>query len=178
MMGIVFTELLDHATDELGLRAVESALARVEGEVSGAYTKVGNYSHQELLTLVTALAKEADTTVGALLSSFTHRLFLVFLALPEAKGVSHDTFGLLSALGPVIHSAVRKMYPEGSPPDFECRNEGDVLYLSYRSRRCLAAFARMMVEAAVAHFGEAIDIETTTSSADGGTAEFKLTRRA
>jgi len=68
MKGIVFTEFLQLVEEKFGYEMVDKLLVAANLEHGGAYTAVGTYGHQELITLVSKLS---DETRASSLQSWT-----------------------------------------------------------------------------------------------------------
>lgn len=62
MRGILFTENLDFATQQASEADVKEILAQLNGEISGSYTAVGNYSFAEFSKIHVALSSHLKKT--------------------------------------------------------------------------------------------------------------------
>ena len=54
MLGLVFTEALDFIEEQVGLVGLEEILAKANLPDGAAFTAVGNYDHEQLVTVVLA----------------------------------------------------------------------------------------------------------------------------
>ena len=66
MRGLVFTEFLDFVESAAGAEMVETMLESCDLESGGAYTTVGIYNHDEILTMLTFLNKATGQEVSAM----------------------------------------------------------------------------------------------------------------
>ena len=72
---------------------------------------------------------------------------------------ANDTLALVASIEQVIHSEVRKLYPDAELPTLEATAIGpDGMRLTYRSPRCMADFAEGLIEGAASHFGQPLRI--------------------
>lgn len=159
MKGIVFNLLEQVVLDEHG-EDTWDALLEAAG-VDGAYTAVGNYSHEELAALVKAaseaLAQPADDVVRWFGSKALPLLAQRYPAFFEGH-TSTRTF--LLTLNDVIHPEVRKLFPGSYAPEFDFdASQNDVLALGYNSHRNLCAFGEGLIQGAAEHYGERVDVE-------------------
>ena len=73
---------------------------------------------------------------------------------------------------------VLKLYPDAELPRFDVvRKSEDVLEMTYHSERKLADFAHGLLNSAVQHFKEDIEIEKEEVSSDGSVVRFTLTKK-
>ena len=180
MKGIVFTELLDMVEDRFSADMVDDIIDDANVPSGGAYTAVGTYAHEEMVALVVALSKRSGIAVQDLVKAFGEHLFGVFVrGYPSFfEGVT-DSFDFLAGIEDIIHSEVRKLYPDAELPrfDIERRNGGKELVLIYDSRRHFEDLAEGLINGCVAHFGDHISLQREgLGEGDARKERFILTR--
>ncbi len=159
MKGMVFTEFIDFAEERFGLEKVDK-MTEVSAS-GGAYTSVGTYDHQELVSMLIALSESTGVEIKQLLIEFGRHLFgFLVKSYPAVLGDSSNAFDLLSHIDDHIHVEVRKLYPDSELPEF--RHEfmsDDHLRLTYRSERGLADLAEGLLQGCFEHFRESVHME-------------------
>ncbi|MGB7328697.1 MAG: heme NO-binding domain-containing protein [Rubripirellula sp.] len=177
MKGIVFTELIEMVENDLGIEIADRMIAGGKTQNGGAYTAVGTYDHAELIHLVVALSQETSIPVSELVRTFGKHLFVRFFALyPQFFSGIESATQFLPLVETYIHVEVRKLYPDAELPSFECQQSGDVLAMTYRSKRPFADLAEGLVLACVDHFADAIEVARKDIGEKNGTeATFTLT---
>ncbi len=181
MKGMVFREFIDMVEAEFSPAVADAIIVASDLSTDGAYTTVGTYPFQEMVSLVTNLSKETNLPVPALLAHFGRHLFVRFAAMhPDYVAPMNGVFGLLRQLDNHIHREVRKLYSDAELPSFTHEQQGeDRLVLTYSSRRNMADFALGLIEGCIAYFNEPMDIERVDLPEDdnGAHTRFTLTRR-
>lgn len=179
MKGMIFTEFLEMIEEQHGLALKHQVIRDADVTDGGAYTSVGNYDHQELVALITALAAATGRPAHALFQQFGQRLFEYFVRnyghfFRSATGC----FEFLSRTESYLHVEVRKLYSDAQLPAFRTlSHESSRLVMEYQSPRPLAAFAEGLVRACILHFKEPVDLRVDDLSAGKGTAaRFTLVR--
>jgi len=169
MKGIVFTEFLEMIESERGLDTVDRLLEVTD--LTGAYTAVGTYDHEELVALATALSEETGIAVSELVQAFGRHLFTRFVvAYPQFFEGVPDAMEFLSRIEDYIHVEVRKLYPDAELPTFDhVRGDGGSMELVYRSPRPLGDFAKGLVEGCVKYFGGDVQVTCHDESREGET---------
>jgi hypothetical protein len=85
---------------------------------------------------------------------------------------------VLVGIESVIHTEVRKLYPDAELPSFEVMQQSsDELVLDYHSPRCMDDLAHGLIDACIAHFNEPVTLARRPlgkTQADG--TRFTLTR--
>lgn len=179
MRGIIYTELLDFMEAVQGAAFVEELIQEVQPASGGAYTRVGNYPHEEAVALVVAAAEKLNAAPEDLMTAYGQNLFQRFLSLyPQYFSGVHDAVSFLKSVDDHIHVEVMKLYTDSHPPRFEVLDAEDGYDLIYRSHRPMAPVAQGLIQGALDHFGDELDLECVPdASSDGTTARFKLVRR-
>ncbi|MEW7973624.1 MAG: heme NO-binding domain-containing protein [Candidatus Thiodiazotropha endolucinida] len=169
MKGLVFSEFIEFVEGRFSPELADEMLDNSDLPSQGAYTSVGTYDHQELLTLVTTLSRLTETPVAGLLQSYGNHLFERLLSGHPGflDGVT-CSFDFMQNIEDYIHVEVRKLYPDAELPRFEWqRPADDHLVLTYHSRRPFADLAAGLIDGCVGHFNEQVRIDRQ----DLGTAE-------
>jgi heme-NO-binding protein len=157
MKGIIFNLLEEAFTAEHGEDAWDDLL-RVSG-TDGAYTSLGRYPDQELVTLVGAAADVRGESVPDCLRWFGREAMARLAGSYSTFFVDHYSLRtFLPTINEVIHAEVRKLYPGADTPWFDVDEDGDALQLVYASPRRLCPLAEGLIEGAAARFGESVVI--------------------
>lgn len=156
MKGMVFTEFLELVEDRMGLAMVDRIIVDAKLPNDGAYTSVGTYDHGELVRLVVALSAATGTPVPDLLRLFGEHLFQRFsVAYPDFFARANGTFEFLCRIEDVIHTEVRKLYPDAELPSFAYEEPAaGELVLLYSSPRGFGDLAEGLLHGCIAHFKE------------------------
>lgn len=167
MKGMVFTEFFDMIEQVWSIDMVDKIIADSAVPSGGAYTAVGNYPHEEMVSLVVALSAASNIPVPDLIRTFGKHLFGRFVAgFPHFFEGINDTFTFLSGIETAIHAEVRKLYPDAELPTFDVSQIGNVLRMTYYSKRHFADLAEGLIHGCIEHFGEPITLARETPSDD------------
>ncbi|MEM9776337.1 MAG: heme NO-binding domain-containing protein [Chloroflexota bacterium] len=179
MKGIVFTEFLEMVEDQFGWELAEDIVDESDLPSGGAYTAVGTYHHQEIVSMVVTLSQKVNAPVPDLLKAFGTYLFGRFHVLYGSffEGVE-SAFDFLASIDQYIHVEVRKLYPEAELPAFSYEYpDENTLVMNYSSSRPFADFAEGLLMGCIQHFDESITIERKDlNQSDGREAKFTLIR--
>lgn len=180
MKGLIFTEFMEMVEATWSLDRVDSIIVESQVASGGAYTSVGTYPHEEMVALVTALAKQTQIPVPDLLRVFGKHLFSRFaLGYPRFFVGITDSFQFLAGIEKIIHAEVRKLYPDAELPTFEVESAPGRMSLTYFSEHPFAELAHGLIEGCVAHFGNDITVQRESApNLSGAQARFILTRQA
>ncbi|MBL7002708.1 MAG: heme NO-binding domain-containing protein [Gammaproteobacteria bacterium] len=162
MKGIVFAEFIEFVEDTFSNSIADQMIDQSELDSKGAYTSVGTYHHEEILELVTNLARITDSQIPDLVRKFGKHLFgrLTSSYPSMLYGVDH-CFDFLELIENHIHVEVKKLYPDAELPHFDSERVSDTtLILTYHSSRPFAQLALGLMEGSIEHFNEPIRIET------------------
>lgn len=175
MKGIIFSEMARWVDTAFSPAIADSMITRSGVPNDGAYTSVGNYPHEEAISLMVALSELTGRTVGSLARDYGYWLAGRFAVLyPEMIAGYPDARSLLAGVGPHIHEEVTKLYPEATPPALAATISPDAMRLDYASHRPFADIAHGLVEGFVAHFGEDLDVSRIDPGTDGTRATFMV----
>jgi hypothetical protein len=178
MRGILFTELLAMVEAQHSLSGVDSLVRQVRSSSGGAYTRVGNYPHEELNALLAALAERNGTSVTQVLRAFGAHLAGAFHSTyPELFAGSPDALTFLAGVGDYVHVEVHKRYPDAQLPRFIAERADDhTLLLTYRSHRGLADLAEGLIHGVARHYGESVLVTRQERSEDASLVLFTIRR--
>ena len=180
MKGIVFTEFLEMVEDVFSPELADRIITESNLESGGVYTAVGTYPHEDIVAMVTRLAEITGADGEALIKAFGAHLFGRFVALYPGffSGVS-GTFEFLGSIEDHVHKEVHKLYPDAELPTFHCSYpDANRMIMRYESTRPFASLAEGLIEGAIHHWQEPIDVHRDYASDNPGHAVFTLTRRA
>ena len=161
MLGMVFTEFCSMVEKEFSADMVDDIIEMSDLPSGGAYTSVGYYSHQEMLSLVSSLSHKTGIPAPELVRLFGIRLFDFFTEnYPQFFVGCSGSFEFLETIDNHIHAEVRKLYPNAAPPSFEFLSEKPgVAKLIYRSNRPFADLAEGLILGCADYFGEKIALD-------------------
>lgn len=167
MKGIIFNLLEQVISLEHGEEVWDELLD--ETGITGAYTAVGTYPHEQLVSLVEAASRRLGASPWDVERWFGRASFpLLAERYPGFFEGHRSARSFILTLNDVIHPEVRKLFPGAYAPSFEFDTaEAGALSLSYTSQRNLCAFAEGLVEGAADHFGEHAVIEQTACARRG-----------
>lgn len=159
MKGVIFNLLEQVVSDQLGEETWDALLEAAN--VTGTYTAVGSYPHEEFATLVRAASGRLDKSTDDIERWFGRGAFpLLAQRYPSFFEQPHTTRSFLLTLNDVIHPEVRKLFPGAYAPTFRFdASNPETLGLAYQSHRNLCSFAEGLIEGAAAHFGEQVVVE-------------------
>lgn len=180
MKGIVFTEFLEMVEIRFSADMVDDIIHDARLPHGGAYTSVGTYPHEEMVSMTVALSHHSGVATGELLRIFGEHLFGRFvIGYPTFFHNATDAFGMMAGIENVIHTEVRKLYPDAELPKFDVEHhDAKRLVLMYDSRRHFEDLADGLMRGCIAHFGGGIDIARETVDAGPLRRErFTLTRQ-
>ncbi|HBF31895.1 heme NO-binding domain-containing protein [Rhizobium sp.] len=162
MKGIVFTEFLAFVADFWGEDMVDDIIEASAVPSRGAYTSVGTYPHQEMVSLLRALSDRSKLSADNVMQRFGFHLADRFsLLFPTFFSRSESFFVFLASIDDYIHVEVKKLYPDAELPSFEVvQTDGSVMTMRYHSSRKMEAFAEGLILGFARHFGRKIIVET------------------
>lgn len=183
MKGVVFTEFLEMVEDKFGFDVVENMIEASEDKLStkGAYTSVGTYSHEEIITLVVNLSKATNIEVPLLVHTFGKHLLGQFA---KSHGSFFDevsnTYDFLKSIDGHIHVEVKKLYPDAELPKFDCyhpNGETEKLEMIYSSDRSMSDLAAGLIEGCIEYYKEDITFSKEDVSDGNGTKVLFLLKK-
>ena len=178
MKGMVFTEFLELVERTHSADLVDRLIDECDLPSGGAYTAVGHYDHREMVRLLVALQRHTGEPVDQLLRWFGANLYVTLArGFPDFFTGKTHAFQVLEGIESVIHTEVRKLFPDAELPGFEVhRVRSDCLILDYRSPRCMEDLAHGLMQACITEFGTPVRIDRSPLVGDGaGATRFILT---
>jgi hypothetical protein len=154
MKGIVFTEFLDMVAQRFGDNLVDDMIADAHLPHGGAYTSVGTYPHGEMVALVTSMSGRTQLSVDALLETFGHHLFGRFYQrYPQFMDSTNDPLDFLMGIETIVHTEVRKLYPDAQLPEFATRRiSAHEIAMDYRSAHDFSSLALGLIKGCAEHY--------------------------
>ncbi|MGC3980167.1 MAG: heme NO-binding domain-containing protein [Steroidobacteraceae bacterium] len=176
MKGLVFTELVEFVEQSCGMEVADRMISESNLPSGGVYTAVGTYDHKEIIELLTTLVKITGQPPNVLLKAFGGHLHGRFVAAyPDFFTQAGNLFNFLESIEGHIHVEVRKLYPDAELPTFNYeRPATDKLVMIYRSTRGMADLAEGLIEAAVMHFKEPVQLSREDKVPDALSTRFTL----
>jgi hypothetical protein len=177
MKGIVFTEFLEMVSDKFSSNMADDIIDDSALASGGAYTAVGTYDHGELVQMVGALSTRTGVPVPALVQTFGVHLFGRFHALYPSffQGIT-TALDFLEGIESVIHTEVRKLYPDAQLPQFDCERSADGLTMVYSSPRHFGDLAEGLIKGSVTYFGDPVRVDRHNQP--DGSIRFVLSKQA
>lgn len=176
MKGVIFAELIHWIEHAWSPAMADATIVRSRVPGDGVYTSVGNYPHQEALSMMGALAELTATPVPALAEAYGYWLSTRFVELyPEMFQGFTDAVSFLRAVDTNHHSEVQKLYPDARPPSVITQEatrlyadarppavvalvDGQELTVSYASHRPFADVAFGLIRGYIKYFDDALEV--------------------
>ena len=176
MKGIIFTEFLDMVEAQYGLAVVDEIITNSKTLHHGAYTSVGTYDFNEMVSLLVALGEVVSKDIQDLLYTFGLYLFKSLdEAHPEIVRNYTSPMPLIAAIEDHIHVHVKKLYPDADLPSFLVLEKSkNKLILVYRSTRGLYSLAHGLIVSAFSHYGQEVHVSFDLLETDGTKVKFIL----
>ena len=160
MLGIVFNEFLNVVEESKGLDYLEDLLESQNLSSGGAYSSLGDYEVQELVTLVVAFSDEMNLSVDELLAQFGSHLSNVFHQKYPEYFEEPTLFDFLEKLDNHIHENVKKLYSTASPPRFVTKRDSPTtMQLQYISKNSFHSLAVGLVKGCAHMFKEEVNVD-------------------
>ncbi len=174
MKGSIFKLFEEFVTERYGLDAYEDLLDEASLETTEPFVGPGTYPAGDLVALLTTASANHEISVDDLLRGLGRFAFSALAgAVPTLMAGLDDPRTFLLGLESVIHTEVRKLYPEADPPRFTAVELGpSELELRYES--ALGLFA--LVEGLLDGLGDWYDctIGHERLAVDGTNAVFRI----
>ncbi|MCH2182981.1 MAG: heme NO-binding domain-containing protein [Mariniblastus sp.] len=180
MKGVIFRSFYTHVQNSYGDELLEQLIEGANLPSGGAYTTVGTYDVDEMVSLVVGLSKTTGQEVPEVLKDFGRGLFGLLLDhYPAVVEHCQDSFTLISAIDSYIHVEVKKLYPDADLPSFQTeQTEPNQLWVRYRSVRGFADLAEGLFEGCFDHYGEDVDMLVEDCSGGAKTdVKFRFQRK-
>jgi hypothetical protein len=168
LKGIVFSEFYEMVEDKFSPELLDEVIEESNLPSGGAYTSVGSYDHNEMVTMVVKLSEKTGIAIPDLLHTFGEylagRFAVLFPVFFESAG---NVFNFMKSLDQHIHVEVKKLYPDADLPKFDFDDsDPDRLVMIYRSERGFAELALGLMNGAISHYGENITVEKENIDGD------------
>lgn len=175
MKGIIFTEFLDIVENQFGLETCQQMLDRAND--SGIYTSVGSYDHRQLVKLILALSDITTISAAQLQQTYGRLVFphlLNILPIPHLE--NSDTFSFIEQVERHIHTEVKKLYPDTSPPQFHFIDKThSTMTMDYFSARCMGYVCMGLLEGCAEYFQQSLEITMQPMDSTQKHVRFQLT---
>ena len=127
----------------------------------------------EFLDMVESLAQRSGVPVPTLVHAFGPHLLERFYALyPDCFSGIPSALDFLEGIETVIHTEVRKLYPDAQLPEFDCVRTASGLDMVYSSPRHFGDLATGLIEGALLHFGDPVSM--TRHDLPNGSIRFEM----
>ncbi|MCW8329917.1 heme NO-binding domain-containing protein [Photobacterium sp. SDRW27] len=158
MKGIIFTEFLDIVEDSFGLEVCQEMLELANDD--GVYTAVGSYDHNDLVKLIISLGKVTGISTETLQEIYGEAVFpRLYRTLPKLDKFQQDTFSFIKSVEEHIHTEVKKLYPDATPPHFDFLSETKShMLMDYKSARCMSHVCKGLIKGCAKHFHQNVQI--------------------
>jgi heme-NO-binding protein len=157
--GIVFNLLEEVVVQQYGQDTWEDLID--QAEAGGAYTSLGNYTDEELVSLVTTAAAALGKTPAEVLRWFGQSAMPLLAARFPALFESHQSSrDFVLSVNKIIHPEVRKLYAGASCPffHFQPADAAGAMMMAYHSERKLCMLAQGFIEGAATHYRDSADV--------------------
>jgi hypothetical protein len=158
--GVVFREFFNYIEAQHGEEMLDNVIVASDLPNGGAYTSVGTYPFDEMLSLVHSYTAASSGSQACVFAGFGKHCFLNWLSfLPEFFAPNRHLFDILEQVNDFHEREVRKLYPDAELPTFitESRGEHDMV-IGYHSDKHLRDFAVGVIQGAATHLRIAIDV--------------------
>lgn len=157
MKGIFFTEFLQMVEAQYSANMVDDIIDAADLTSKGAYTTVGAYPDEELISLMQCYAEATQLSIPDILKAFGRHLFKrlhpIFLR-QQRKTVIQDPFTLFENLDHYVRVDIFKLYPDNERPSFKTQRVDDyTLLVDYTSPAPLIYAIYGILEAGLKHYG-------------------------
>jgi len=174
MKGSIFKLFEEFVTERFGPDAYEDLLDETSLETTEPFVGPGTYPAGDLVALLTTASTHHDTSVDDLLRGLGRSAFSSLAgAVPTLMEGLDDPRDFLLGLESVIHTEVRKLYPDADPPRFTAV-ELDPTSLELRYESALGLFS--LVEGLLDGLGDWYDcaVGHERLTVDGTNAIFRV----
>lgn len=180
MKGLVFTTFYAHCEATYGADLLDDIIDDAALPGDGAYTSVGTYPFDQMVALVTALARRTGKSLPAVLEEFGESCFARWVSYVPAHFEDKTLFDILANVDNFHETEIRKLYPDAELPSFKVESrEGKTLVMGYYSCKPLADLAAGVIKGAAAHLGEEISIRhRPVTDVNGPHVRFEICRLA
>jgi len=164
--GLVFTTLYDFCEAHFGADMVDDVIDAAALPHQGAYTSVGTYPFEEMVSLISALVRLSGISMPEIMERFGEFCFSSWVKRFPALFNDRDIFDVLGDIDKFHEEEVRRLYPDAVLPSFKVMSRTpNELILEYCSCKPVADLAVGVIRGAGNHLGSPVDV-----SYENGTA--------
>ena len=178
MKGDLFRGFYDFVIENYSEVELDNLLDSCALESGGAYTTIGYYPHEQMITLVTQFSINQGIEVDDVLMAFGRHMFTIL-----AKGSlafidqQKDCFEFLSKVESEIHKGVKKIHSKANPPVLNPIEYRDgYLELEYSSHRNMQLLALGLIQGAASYFNDEVEVNYFQSDESNGSTVFYIKR--
>lgn len=155
MKGIIFTSLQEMIENDYGIAFWDTVLASCGEATDGIFISFETYPDSVLLVLIEKITEQLGISLNEFLVDFGIYLFPRLHPLAKKySAASNDMFEFLSSINSVIHTDVKKLYLDSTPPTISVISKSKhELILKYQSKRELCSLMFGMLHGAAHFFG-------------------------
>ena len=173
MKGVIFSELIRWVEEEFSPEIADAMILSSHTEREGVYTSVGNYPHQDAISLLVALQELAGKEVPILAKQYGYWLAPRFATLyPEIFRGYTDLRTFLRDIDAHHHMEMKKLYPDAKTPSVVALIDGEEIAISYASHRPFAHVAHGLIEGYAKYFDQSVSVERDDDDKSGNFARF------
>jgi len=159
MYGVIFVELKNYITEELGRDAWKGILNELQiGQ--RIYLATENYPDEEILSILSKAAEMTGEKVHGILEDFGE--YIVPDLIGSYRSVikpEWKTMDLLENTQKTIHKTVRARNPAADPPELVCnRMSPEEVIVLYRSPRRMCSLAKGLARGVAGYYNEKVRI--------------------
>lgn len=178
MKGDLFRGFYDFVIENYSEEELDNLLNSCALESDGAYTTIGYYPHEEMITLITQFSINQGIEKEYILKAFGRHMFTI-LAKSSLAFIDQqkDCFEFLSKVENEIHKGVKKIHTKANPPVLNPIEYGDgYLELEYSSHRNMELLALGLIQGAASYFNDEVEISFVRSDETNGSTVFYIKR--
>jgi hypothetical protein len=179
MKGIIFNQFLDMVEGKFGYQMVDAIILQNSSTTGGAYTSIGNYSHDELKRLFKSLHEKTKIPLPLLLHEFGRHLFQWFIKNYGSKfQSSNNAFCFIKGMEVQLQNELEKIYPDIRFPEIKIKSRnGSSLEVYYYADYGAASLIRGILEAALDYFDENAIVKSSRVPGEKNCMKFTLYKK-
>jgi hypothetical protein len=167
MKGLVFTTFYDFCSREFGEDTLDDVITASQVPNDGAYTSVGTYPFEEMVSLIAAFCKITDQEMPQVLDDFGRFCFSKWVSYSPEFFDGRSLFDVLESIDDFHENEVKKLYPDAELPSFKILDRTDnVLSLRYESCKPLGDLAGGVIAGASSYLNTPVVIERSLVTQD------------
>lgn len=155
MKGVIFSELLRWVEEAFSPALADLMIQNAQVPNDGAYTAIGNYPHEQALSMIGQLVELTGKPVGELADAYGYWLAQRFAELyPQFFVGFTDAKSFLKAIDGIHQKEVALLYPDAKTPSVVAEVDGEDLIVSYASHRPFADVAYGLIRGYIDFFSD------------------------